>query len=58
MAVIITVVLKSGEKLICEECGHEITEGESTYLNLDLMRESPDKIYCEPCREQVYPLWQ
>ena len=55
MAVIITVILKANEKLICEECKHEMTEDEIAFLDLDLMRESPKKIYCEPCREQVYP---
>ena len=58
MAVIITVVLKTNEKLICEVCSHEIIEGESAYLDLNTMRESPKKIYCETCREQAYPLWQ
>jgi len=58
MAVIITVVLKANEKLICEKCEHEIIEGESAFLDLDFMREVPKKIYCEPCREQAYPLWQ
>ena len=58
MAVIITVVLKAGEKLICEECEHEIIEGELAFLDLGIMRESPKKIYCETCREQAYPLWQ
>ena len=58
MAVIVTVLLKANEKLICEECEHEIIESESAFLDLDTMRVSPKKIYCETCREQVYPLWQ
>ena len=57
MAVIITVILKANEKLICEECSHEIIEGKSAFLDLDLMRNFPEKIYCETCREQVYPSW-
>ena len=50
MAVLIKVLLKQNEKLICEECGHEIVEGETAILDLDYMRESPEKIYCSSCR--------
>ena len=55
MAIIIKVTLKAGEKLICEKCGKEIVEGEISFLDLDLMRESPRTIYCEICKEGEYP---
>jgi len=50
MAVLIKVLLKQNEKLICEECGHEIVAGEIAILDLNYMRESPEKIYCSSCR--------
>ena len=50
MAVLIKVTLRQNEKLICEECEHEMVEGETAVLELDYMRESPKKIYCSNCR--------
>ena len=50
MAILIKVLLKQNEKLICEECGHEVIEGETAVLDLEYMRESPQKIYCSNCR--------
>jgi len=50
MAVLIKVLLKQNEKLICEECGHETVEGETAVLDLEYMREFPKKIYCSICR--------
>uniref|UniRef100_A0A6M3K1K9 Uncharacterized protein n=1 Tax=viral metagenome TaxID=1070528 RepID=A0A6M3K1K9_9ZZZZ len=50
MAILIKVLLKQNEKLICEGCGHEIVEGEIAVLDLDYMREFPKKIYCLNCR--------
>jgi len=55
MAVLIKVVLKQNEKLICEECGLEIVEGNTAVLDLNYMRESPKKIYCDVCKESEYP---
>ena len=57
MPVIITVDMKAEEKLICGQCGHEIVESETAFLDLDSMRESPKKIYCDICRGEAYPLW-
>ena len=50
MAVLIKIILKQNEKLICEECEHEIVEGEMAVLDLDYMREAPKKTYCSNCR--------
>jgi len=50
MAILIKVLLKQNEKLICEECGYEVIEGETAVLDLEYMRESPQKIYCSSCR--------
>ena len=50
MAVLIKVILKQNEKLICEECGYETVESETAVLDLNYMRESPEKIYCSNCR--------
>jgi len=58
MAVIITINLKVGERLICEKCGKEVTENGVAFLDLDLMREAPKKVYCSVCRKEIYPLWQ
>ena len=55
MAVIIIVNLKAGEKLVCEGCGKEIMGNEIAFLDLDVMRESPKKIYCDVCKESEYP---
>ena len=55
MAILIEVTLKANEKLICEGCSKELVENDAAFLDLDLMRESPRKIYCSPCKEIEYP---
>ena len=55
MPVIIEVQLKAQERLVCEECGGAILEGEIAYLDLDWYRQSPKVTYCEPCKEAEYP---
>ena len=55
MPVIITMILKPGEKIICEKCSKKIIENETAFLDLNWYRETPEKVYCNLCKEKVYP---
>jgi len=52
MAQLIVVRLRTGEKIICDKCGHESVGGETVILDLDWYRLYPKKIYCSNCKEE------
>ena len=55
MAVIVTILLKAGEILVCSKCKKKMSEGEMAHLDLDWYREKPENVYCGTCRQEERP---